>query len=63
VRAALKSTIQSFLQEMLDDEMLVKFDVDVFASRADEIKGIANVTILLQPTFSIDFIKVTMFLS
>jgi hypothetical protein len=43
--------------------MLVKFDVDVFASRADEIKGIANVTILLQPTFSIDFIKVTMFLS
>ena len=29
----------------------------------DEIKGIANVTILLQPTFSIDFIKVTMFLS
>lgn len=63
VRAALKSTIQSFLQEMFDDEMLVKFEVDVFASRADEIKGIANVTILLQPTFSIDFIKVTMFLS
>jgi phage tail sheath protein FI len=63
VRAALKSTITSFLQEMLDDEMLVAFEVDVFATRADEIKGIANVTILLQPTFSIDFIKVTMFLS
>jgi hypothetical protein len=63
VRGALKSTITSFLQEMLDDEMLVKFEVDVFATRADEIKGIANVTILLQPTFSIDFIKVTMFLS
>ncbi len=63
VRSALKSTIQSFLQEMLDGEMLVKFEVDVFASRADEIKGIANVSILLQPTFSIDFIKVTMFLS
>ena len=63
VRAALKSTITSFLQEMLDGEMLVTFEVDVFATRADEIKGIANVTILLQPTFSIDFIKVTMFLS
>jgi hypothetical protein len=63
VRAALKSTVTSFLQEMLDDEMLVKFEVDVFASRADEIKGIANVTILLQPTFSIDFVKVTMILS
>ena len=63
VRGALKSTITSFLQEMLDDEMLVAFEVDVFATRKDEIKGIANVTILLQPTFSIDFIKVTMFLS
>jgi hypothetical protein len=63
VRAALKSTVTSFLQEMLDDEMLVKFEVDVFATRLDEIKGIANVTILLQPTFSIDFVKVTMILS
>lgn len=63
VRAALKTTVVSFLQEMLDDEMLVAFEVDVFATRADEIKGIANVTISLQPTFSIDFIKVTMFLS
>lgn len=63
VRAALKATVNSFLQEMLDDEMLVKYTVDVFATRADEIKGIANVTIGLQPTFSIDFIRVTMFLS
>ncbi len=63
VRAAMKATIISFLQEMLDDEMLVAFEVDVFATRADEIKGIANVTISLQPTFSIDFIRVTMFLS
>ncbi|MEZ5401857.1 MAG: phage tail sheath subtilisin-like domain-containing protein [Bryobacteraceae bacterium] len=63
VRAALQSTIQSFLQEMLDDEMVVKFGVEVTATRADEIKGIANVTIELQPTFSIDFIRVTMFLS
>lgn len=63
VRAALKSTIASFLQEMLDDEMLTAFDVAVFATRQDEIKGIANVTIVLQPVFSIDFIKVTMVLA
>jgi hypothetical protein len=63
VRAALRSTISSFLQEMLDDEMLTAFEVEVSATRADEIKGIANVTILLQPTFSIDFIKVTMVLA
>lgn len=63
VRAALKSTITSFLQEMLDDEMLTGFEVDVFATRQDEIKGIANVTIILQPVFSIDFVKVTMILA
>jgi len=63
VRGAMKTTITSFLQDMLDAEMLTKFEVDVFATRQDEIKGVANVTIVLQPTFSIDFIKVTMFLS
>lgn len=63
VRAALKSTITSFLQEMLDDEMLTAFQVEVFATRQDEIKGIANVTIVLQLVFSIDFIKVTMILA
>ncbi len=62
VRSAMKSTLSSFLQEMLDDEMLTGFAVDVTATRQDEIKGIANVTILLQPVFSIDFIKVTMVL-
>lgn len=62
VRAALKSTLDSALKQMLDDEMLVAFTVEVTATRAEEIKGIARVTITLQPTFSIDFIKVTMFL-
>ena len=61
VRSALKATVISFLQEMLDDEMLVAFEAEVSATRQDEIKGIANVTISLQPTFSIDFIKVTMY--
>lgn len=62
VRAALKSTINSFLTEMVESEMLVKYDLEVTATREDERKGVAQVTIVLQPTFSIDFIKVTMFL-
>ncbi len=62
VRAALKSTINSFLTEMVEDEMLVKYDLEVTATREEERRGIARVTMVLQPTFSIDFIKVTMFL-
>jgi hypothetical protein len=62
VRAALKSTINSFLTEMVDDEMLVSYELDVTATRDEERKGIARVTLVLRPTFSIDFIKVTMFL-
>lgn len=62
VRGALKSTINSFLQEMVDDEMLISYELEVSATRDEEIKGIARVNIVLRPTFSIDFIKVTMFL-
>ena len=62
VRAAMQATINSFLQEMVDDEMLISYELAVTATRAEEIKGIARVTIVLRPTFSIDFIKVTMFL-
>jgi hypothetical protein len=62
VRGALRATINSFLAGMVQDEMLVSYDVSVTATRDDEIKGIANVTMTLQPTFSIDYIKVTMFL-
>ncbi len=62
VRAALKSTINGFLSEMVEDEELVSYTLDVFASRSDEIRGIARVTMVLRPTFSIDYIKVTMFL-
>jgi hypothetical protein len=62
VRGAMKSTINSFLQEMVDDEMLISYELEVSATRDEEIKGIARVTIVLRPTFSIDFIKVTMFL-
>lgn len=62
VRAALRATINSFLAGMVQDEMLISYDLSVTATRDEEIKGIANVTMTLQPTFSIDFIKVTMFL-
>jgi len=62
VRGALRATLNSFLAGMVEDEMLVSYDLSVTATRDDEIKGIANVTMTLQPTFSIDFIKVTMFL-
>jgi phage tail sheath gpL-like len=62
VRSALRATVNSFLVEMVDDEMLVSFELEVSATREEERKGIARVTLVLRPTFSIDFIKVTMFL-
>lgn len=62
VRGALRATINSFLNGMVLDEMLVSYDLTVYASRDDEIRGIARVDLVIRPTFSIDFIKVTMFL-
>lgn len=62
VRGALRATVNSFLTEMVEDEMLVSYDLSVSATRDEEKKGIAKVTIVLRPTFSIDFIKVTMVL-
>jgi hypothetical protein len=63
VRGALRATINSFLQGMLDDEMLVTYDLQVSATREQQIAGIVQVTIGLQPVFSINFIRVTMILS
>ena len=63
VRAALRATINSFLKSMLDDEMLVGYGLDVTATRDQQIAGIVQVTITLQPVFSINFIRVTMILS
>lgn len=62
VRGALKSTIAAFLNGMLADEMLVSYDLSVTATREEERQGIVNVTMVLRPVFSIDYIKVTMFL-
>ena len=62
VRSAMRSTINSFLTEMVNDEMLISYELEVTATREEERQGIARVTMALRPTFSIDFIKVTMFL-
>ncbi len=60
VRAALKATLDGFLSQMVLDEMLIGYTLDVTATRTEEINGIALVTMTLQPTFSIDFVKVIM---
>jgi hypothetical protein len=60
VRAALKATLDGFLSGMVLDEMLTGYELDVTATRAQEINGIALVTMTLRPTFSIDFVKVIM---
>ncbi len=60
VRAALKATLDGFLAGMVLDEMLTAYTLDVSATRAQEISGQAIVTMTLQPTFSIDYIKVIM---
>lgn len=62
VRGALRTTINSFLTEMVEDEMLIGYDLNVSATREQERQGICVVTMVVRPVFSIDFIKVTMFL-
>ncbi len=60
VRAALKATLDGFFSQMVLDEMLVGYQLDVSATRAQEIRGVCSVIVTMQPTFSIDFIRVTM---
>jgi hypothetical protein len=60
VRAALKATLDGFLSQMVLDEQLVGYQLEVAATRSEEIQGIARVTMTLLPTFSIDYIRVTM---
>ena len=62
VRAALKGAIDGFLTGMLVDEQLTNYNLEVTATRRDEIEGRAIVNVLLQPTFSIDFVAVTLVL-
>ncbi len=62
VRGAMKATLDAFLTRMVEDEALISYELEVSATRAQEIAGECIVTMTIRPTFSIDFIRVTMFL-
>ncbi|HEX6558887.1 MAG TPA: phage tail sheath subtilisin-like domain-containing protein [Longimicrobiales bacterium] len=62
VRKALYGAIDGFLTTMLQDEQLTGYNLEVTATRQDEIAGRAQVNAVLRPTFSIDFVAVTMVL-
>jgi hypothetical protein len=62
VRTALQGALDGFLTTMMLDEQLTGYTLEVTASRQDEINGRALVNAVLRPTFSIDFIAVTMVL-
>jgi hypothetical protein len=62
VRKALRGAIDGFLTTMLVDEALTAYELSVTATRQDEIAGRAVVNAVLQPTFSIDFVAVTLVL-
>jgi hypothetical protein len=63
VRKALNGAINGFLTGMVADEALVAYELSVTATRQDEIAGRAMVNVLMQPTFSITFIPVTLTLN
>lgn len=63
VRKAMKGALDSFLTTMVVDEALTAYELDVTATRADEIAGRCVVNVVMQPTFSIDFIRVTLTLA
>lgn len=63
VRSAMKATLDAFLTGMVQDEALTSYTLEVSATRAQEIAGEVAVTMTIQPTFSIEYIRVTMILS
>lgn len=63
VRENLRTTLDSFLADMLSREYLTGYKLDVTADRAMEIRGEVLVEMDLNPTFSIDVIRVVMNLS
>ena len=62
VRKALRGAIDGFLTTMIVGEQLISYTLSVTATRQDEIAGRAMVNVVLQPTFSIDYVMVTMVL-
>ena len=63
VRKALQGALDGFLTTMVIDEALTGYTLEVKATRADEISGRCVVNVAMQPTFSIDYIRVTLALS
>jgi hypothetical protein len=60
IRKAMHGAIDGFLATMRQDESLTYYQLEVTATRQDEIAGRAVVNVLMQPTFSIDYIRVTL---
>ena len=63
VRDNLRTTLDSFLADLLIREFLTGYKLNVFADRPMEIRGEVQVVMDLNPTFSIDVIRVVMNLS
>jgi hypothetical protein len=63
VRDNLRTTLDSFLADLLIREFLTGYKLKVFADRPMEIRGEVQVVMDLNPTFSIDVIRVVMNLS
>lgn len=63
VRKALQGALDGFFTTMVVDEMLTEYTVEVTATRQDEIAGRAVVNVAMKPTFSIDYIRVTLALA
>jgi hypothetical protein len=62
VRAAMKATLDAFLTRMVEDEALTGYELEVTATRSQEIAGEVSVVMTIQPTFSIEYIRVSMIL-
>jgi hypothetical protein len=60
VRKALHGAISGFLNSMLVDEALIKYEVEVTATRQDELQGKAIVNAIVEPAFSMEFILITL---
>jgi hypothetical protein len=63
VRENLRTTLDGFLAALQRDDFLTGYKLTVTADRAMEIRGEVRVVMDLQPTFSIDVIRVVMNLS
>jgi hypothetical protein len=63
VRGNLETTLNGFLADLVGREFLTGYTLTVFADRPMEIRGEVLVTMDLNPTFSIDVIRVVMNLS